>query len=60
MKQAIQYINETLGTNAIAIPIQKDGLGKLPMFINETYKLYNTVLLNYSIYFNYFIYISYS
>ena len=46
MKQAIQYINETLGTNAIAIPIQKDGLGKLPMFINETYKLYNTVLLN--------------
>lgn len=46
MKQAIQYINETLGTNVIAIPIQKDGLGKLPMFINETYKLYNTVLLN--------------
>ena len=46
MKQAIQYINETLGTNAIAIPIQKDGLGKLPMFINEAYKLYNTVLLN--------------
>ena len=46
MKQAIQYINETLGTNAVAIPIQKDGLGKLPMFINEAYKLYNTVLLN--------------
>ncbi|GAC1594752.1 MAG: hypothetical protein NVS3B19_17330 [Ginsengibacter sp.] len=46
MKQAIQYINETLGTNAITIPIQKDGMAKLPMFINETYKLYNTVLLN--------------
>jgi DNA-binding MarR family transcriptional regulator len=46
MKQAIQYINETLGTNAIATPIQKDGLGKLPMFINEAYKLYNTILLN--------------
>ena len=46
MNQAIQYINETLGTNAIGIPIQKEGLGKLPMFINEAYKLYNTVLLN--------------
>lgn len=46
MKQAIQYINETLGTNAVAIPIQKEGLGKLPMFINEAYKLHNTVLLN--------------
>jgi len=46
MKQAIQYINETLGTNTVAIPIQKDVLGKLPMFINEAYKLYNTVLLN--------------
>lgn len=46
MKQAIQYINETLSTDAVAIPIQKEGLGKLPMFINEAYKLYNTVLLN--------------
>ena len=46
MKQAIQYINETLSTNAVAIPIQKEGLGKLPMFVNEAYKLYNTVLLN--------------
>jgi len=46
MQQAIQYINETLGSNAIAIAIQKDGLGKLPMYINETYKLYTTVLLN--------------
>jgi len=46
MKEAIQYLNETLGTDAMAIPIQKDGVGKLPMFINETYKLYNTVLLN--------------
>lgn len=46
MKEAIQYLNETLGTDAIAIPVQKDGVGKLPMFINETYKLYNTVLLN--------------
>ena len=34
MKQTVEYINETLGTNAVAIPIQKDGLGKLPMFIN--------------------------
>lgn len=46
MQKAIQYINETLGSNAIAIPIQKEGLGKLPMFINETYKLYTTVLIN--------------
>lgn len=46
LKQAIQYINETLGTHAIAIPIKKDGVGKLPMFINVTYNLYNTVLLN--------------
>jgi biotin operon repressor len=46
MKQAIQYINETLGISTTAIPIQKDELGKLPMYINETYKLYNTVLFN--------------
>ena len=46
MREAIQYINETLGTNANANPIQKEGLGKLPMYINETYKLYNTILLN--------------
>ena len=46
MQQTVEYINETLGTNAVAIPIQKEGLGKLPMFINEAYKLYNTFLLN--------------
>ncbi len=44
MKQAIHYINQTLGTNATSLPIQKDGLGKLPMFINEAYRLYETVL----------------
>lgn len=46
MKQAIHYINQTLGTNATSLPIQKDGLGKLPMFINEAYKLYYSVLFN--------------
>jgi len=46
MKQAIHYINQTLGTNATSSPIQKDGLGKLPMFINEAYKLYETALFN--------------
>jgi len=46
MKQAIHYINETLGVNASSLPIQKDGLGKLPMFINESYRLYKTILFN--------------
>lgn len=46
MKQAIHYINQTLGTNATSLPIPKEGLGKLPMFINEAYKLYETALFN--------------
>jgi hypothetical protein len=46
MKQAMHYINQVLGTDATSLPIQKDGLGKLPMFITEAYKLYEAVLLN--------------
>lgn len=46
MKEAIQYINHTLGTNAVANPILKDGLNNLPLFITETYKLYNVLLFN--------------
>ncbi|MEO5777698.1 MAG: helix-turn-helix domain-containing protein [Flavobacterium sp.] len=42
MRKAINYINETLGTNAIENPIQNSDLGDLPMYISQAYKLYET------------------
>jgi len=42
MRKAINYINETLGTNAIENPIQNRDLGDLPMYISQAYKLYET------------------
>lgn len=46
MKEVSKYINETLGTNAIVDPIQKNELGNLPMYISQSYKLYNAVIFN--------------
>lgn len=46
MKKAINYINETLGINAIENQIQNNDLGNLPMFISQAYKLYNVTIFN--------------
>lgn len=46
MKEVSKYINETLGTNAKVDPIQKNELGNLPMYISQSYKLYNAVIFN--------------
>lgn len=40
MRKAINYINETLGTNAVEIPIHNRDFGNLPMYISQAYKLY--------------------
>lgn len=44
MKQTLQYIQETLGIQAITSPIVRNSLGKLPMYIHETYNLYQIEL----------------
>lgn len=46
MRKAINYINETLGTNAIEKPIQNRNLGNLPMYVSQAYKLYDAVIFN--------------
>ncbi|MDP3312321.1 helix-turn-helix domain-containing protein [Lutibacter sp.] len=46
MRKAINYINETLGTNALENSIQNKDLGNLPMYITQAYKLYATELFN--------------
>ena len=46
MKQTLQYIKEILGIQPTATPIAKSYLDKLPMYIPETYKLYNSELFN--------------
>lgn len=46
MKKAINYINETLGSNAIETPIQNKDLGNLPMYISQAYKLYDATIFN--------------
>lgn len=46
MKEILHYINQTLGTSCTSSLIEKDELDKLPMFINETYKLYSMLLFN--------------
>lgn len=46
MKEALRYIQDTLGAQPTATPIAKSYLNKLPMYILETYTLYRTVLLN--------------
>jgi hypothetical protein len=46
MKRTLGYLQETLGIQAIASPLAKSYLDRLPMYINETYKLYQTDLFN--------------
>lgn len=46
MKKAINYINETLGTNAIENQIQNKDLSNLPIYISQAYKLYNVTIFN--------------
>ena len=46
MRKAINYINETLGTNYIENPIQNKDLGNLPMYISQAYKLFDAVIFN--------------
>jgi hypothetical protein len=46
MKKALGYLLETLGIQAMASPLAKSNLDKLPMYINETFKLYQTHLFN--------------
>lgn len=42
----MNYINETLGINAIVKPILNKDLGNLPMYINQAYNLYDAILFN--------------
>ncbi|TDD73655.1 MarR family transcriptional regulator [Flavobacterium caseinilyticum] len=46
MSKAINYINETLGTNALENPISNKFLGNLPMYITQAYKLYDAILFD--------------
>ncbi|TAL58904.1 MAG: MarR family transcriptional regulator [Bacteroidetes bacterium] len=46
MRQLENYIHETLGTDIHPAPISKSGLGNLPMFIKEAYKLDYAILHN--------------
>lgn len=46
MENAIKYINEILGLHVYANPIAKSSLGRLPLYISQTYHLYNVSLFN--------------
>jgi phosphoribosylformylglycinamidine (FGAM) synthase PurS component len=46
MKKTLTYIEETLGIQPIVQPIAASHLDRLPMYINETFKLYRTELFN--------------
>lgn len=46
MSKVINYINETLGTNALENPISNKFLGNLPMYITQAYKLYDAILFD--------------
>lgn len=46
MNETLHYINDILGKNALYFPIEREILANLPMFINETYKLYNIELFD--------------
>lgn len=46
MKKLEQYMNEVLGAEMFTEPIPKSELGKLPMYIGETFRLYRSTLFN--------------
>jgi hypothetical protein len=46
MKKALAYLQESLGIQATASPIAKRFLDRLPMYIQETFKLHQTDLFN--------------
>jgi predicted DNA-binding protein YlxM (UPF0122 family) len=46
MRKAINYINESLGIDAIENPILNKHLGNLPMYITQAYKLYDAIVFN--------------
>ncbi|MBK7958057.1 MAG: MarR family transcriptional regulator [Bacteroidetes bacterium] len=46
MVKTLKYIEETLGIKPMVIPIAKSYLDSLPMYIEETFKLYATDLFN--------------
>ena len=46
MKKVLAYLQETLGIEATVSPITKNYLDRLPMYIHETFKLYQTDLFN--------------
>lgn len=49
MRKAINYINESLGIDAIQKPILNKDLGNLPMYITQAYKLYDAIVFNINI-----------
>jgi len=48
MKKLIQYIIDTLGTEIHVNPLLRSKLGKLPMFLSETYNLSEAKILNHT------------
>lgn len=46
MREVNKYISEILGENISIYPISKKELGNLPMYITQSYKLYNINLFN--------------
>ncbi len=46
MKKTLRYIEETMGIQPTATPLAKSYLERLPMYIHETFKLYNINLFN--------------
>lgn len=46
MNKTLAYLQETLGIQATVRPIAKSNLDRLPMYIHETFKLFNTDLFN--------------
>lgn len=46
MKKTLRYIEETMGIQPTATPLAKSYLERLPMYIHETFKLYNINIFN--------------
>jgi hypothetical protein len=46
MKNVLKYLNEVLGIQVTANPIAKSNQGQLPLYVIETFKLYNINLFN--------------